>query len=122
MSFATTTKCSQARPGVIDYTVTFTGVTATDVSDALIFDGCDTITIHAELTGTAGTTTLTCSNDGLTYYAVPTTAISITGDSVKVVDARDLGFSFYKLSISGHGADTAHVYRVVGVRNRFVRP
>src|SRR5262245_31855735 len=77
------------------------------------FHECARITIQSVLGGTAGTTVVQGSNDGTNWAGLPT-AVSITTSTVVGFVAADLGFKYYRLSLSGGDGTTSHTFLLFG--------
>lgn len=119
MAFSTTKKCSNGLPGV--KTVTITLADTSGNSDSENLHDCDTITLQVEGTFAAGSVAIQASNDGATFYALPT-AVSIAAAGIKAVSADSLGFKFYRLALSGGGGTTSLTCTLVGVNTSLSRP
>src|SRR3990167_10432410 len=73
-------------------------VTFTAANDALVFQPKRPLALSLQSLGafTTSTIDIQASNDGVTYYALPT-AISLAALGVKSVASIDLGFAFYRV-------------------------
>jgi hypothetical protein len=119
MAFSTTKKCVQSIPGV--KTVTVTLLDTAGNSDAENLHDCDTITLQVEGTFASAAVAVQVSNDGATFYALPT-AVSISAAGLKSVPADGLGFKFYRLAMTGGGGTTSLTCTLVGVNTSLSRP
>ncbi len=78
-----------------------------DSSQAFSFPpGTIAASLQAVGTFDSGTVALQCSNDGVTYAALPT-AVSHTAAGAKSVAPADLGFKYYKVVVTGGGGTCA---------------
>lgn len=118
MAFSTTIKNSNTIPGQIVVTVTLLDTAGS--SDATQLGDCDSITIQVEGTFASGAVAVQVSNDGLTYYAVPT-AVSISAAGLKSVPADGLGFRHYKFVLSGGDGTASLTCTIVGTKRHFAR-
>ena len=90
---ATTAVFDREDRGKIVLTVTFTAQ-----NDAVVFqpNRARAMSIQAIGAFTSATIDIQCSNDGTTYYALPT-ATSLNALGVKSVALADLGFNYYRV-------------------------
>ena len=58
------------------------------------------MTVQAEGTFSSGTVALQGSNDGSTFYALPT-AVSLTAAGIKSVAQLDLAYDYFKVIVTG---------------------
>lgn len=101
---ATTAVFDRDNRGKMILTVTFTAA-----NDAVVFQPLRPLAMSIQSLGafTAATLDIQASNDGVTYYALPT-AKSLSALGVLSVAAIDLGFAFYRvIMLSASEAHTA---------------
>ena len=73
-------------------------VTFTAANDAVVFQPKRPLALSIQSLGafTSATIDIQASNDGATYYALPT-AVSLSALGIKDVASIDLGFAFYRV-------------------------
>jgi hypothetical protein len=112
MAFSTTRIETYPKKGMLKNVITLNDTAGN--SDAMDLGDAVHITIQVEGTFASATVAVQASNDGVHFYALPTTAISFSASSgIKAVAELDRGFSKYMLVMSGGGASSALVCTIV---------
>ena len=104
MAFSTTQSEVLVQPGVLSVRTTLADTAGNSLPMQLA--DADNVTFQFAVSGTAGTITVQCSNDGVTFFGLPTAVTAVAAGVASLVQANQ-GFRHYRFNLAGGDATTS---------------